>query len=198
MKKIATFALVIFAITINAFNASVSLQWDANTESDLQGYIFDYGIQSNPSETGSHINVGNITTYIIDIPIGIEYYFTVRAINTTGLVSLPSNEVIYTIPFPTYNLTVNNGTGDGNYHEGDIIPIIADLPEIGFQFKWWIGDTMILNNQLSPNTTALIPSMDVTVTAEYEEIPVPTPTPTPLPSPTPSPTPKGKKRGWIK
>lgn len=70
----------------------ISLAWDANTESDLAGYRVYYGTQSGAYS--SQTNLGKVTSVTISgLNDTATYYFTVRALNTAGLISDPSNEV---------------------------------------------------------------------------------------------------------
>ena len=64
-----------------------------------------------------------------------------------------------------YTLTVNNGSGDGTYLEGTRVTVSADPPPAGQQFSTWTGDTAILSNRLLSTTSALIPAMNVAITA---------------------------------
>lgn len=74
-----------------AMAGNVSLQWDANTESDLAGYKVYYGTASG--QYGTPITIGLTTTYTIsNLPAG-TYYFAVTAYNSSGLESGFSNEV---------------------------------------------------------------------------------------------------------
>lgn len=71
---------------------SVTLVWDANTETDLAGYIAYYGPASGVYTNA--IDVGNVTTVLItNLLDRFTYYFVVTAYNTSGLESEPSNEV---------------------------------------------------------------------------------------------------------
>jgi len=79
---------------LESFAASVTLQWDANTESDLSGYRVYYGTSS--SVYSQSIDVGNVTQATVpDLVGGTTYYFAVTAYNVSGLESAPSNEVSY-------------------------------------------------------------------------------------------------------
>ena len=69
----------------------------------------------------------------------------------------------------TYKLTVVNGSGSGPYPYGTSVPVSANAPKAGEQFNGWTGDVAILPIQdlNRTSTTALMPSMDVTITATY-------------------------------
>lgn len=70
----------------------------------------------------------------------------------------------------TYLLTVNGGTGTGEYNEDVSFDITAnDSSSVGKEFSHWIGDTHILNSIYSPTVTVTMPSYDVAVSAVYEE-----------------------------
>jgi uncharacterized repeat protein (TIGR02543 family) len=67
-----------------------------------------------------------------------------------------------------YALTVNSGTGDGEYEEGDVVQIVADAPPAGMEFNGWTGDTAFLADPNASTTNVTMPDGDVTVTATYE------------------------------
>ncbi|MEM1154282.1 MAG: hypothetical protein AAGI44_09080, partial [Pseudomonadota bacterium] len=76
-------------------------------------------------------------------------------------------------PVPTYSLTVNNGSGDGEFASGDEVQIVASAPPSGQEFDRWIinsGSAEIVNTN-SPETTLVMNSGAVTVTATYEDLP---------------------------
>lgn len=76
---------------------TVTLAWDANTETDLAGYRIHYG--DTPGSYSQTLDVGNITTATVsDLSPGGTYYFAVTAYNTAALESDPSNEVSFTVP----------------------------------------------------------------------------------------------------
>ena len=85
---------MLLASIVAVFAGSVRLAWDANTETDLAGYIMYYGVASRTYTNA--IDVGNVTTGAIsNLVDGTMYYFAVTAYNTSGLESDFSNEVIY-------------------------------------------------------------------------------------------------------
>lgn len=69
----------------------------------------------------------------------------------------------------TYELTVTNGSGDGEHEEGATITITADAAPEGKQFDTWTGDTDYLANAKSATTTVTMPKQNITVTATYKD-----------------------------
>ena len=89
----AAFApMLLVAFSLCNAAQSVTLAWDPNPEPDIAKYKVYYGTQSgNPDQS---FDAGNVTTTtVVNLADGTTYFFTVRAINTAGLESGPSNEV---------------------------------------------------------------------------------------------------------
>ena len=89
-------------------------------------------------------------------------------------ITMPSSDVsigAYYIPAVTYTLTVNNGTGDGNYTYGTAVAINADAPASSQLFSIWTGDTAGIANIYSPSTTFTMPSGNQVITATYVDKP---------------------------
>jgi len=75
---------------------SVTLAWNANTETDLAGYRLFF---SKDPAAWTHVKpLGLVTTATIELPASGTWFFIVTAKNTAGLESLPSNMVEYTTP----------------------------------------------------------------------------------------------------
>ena len=87
-------ALVLFPMI--AYGATVSLAWDANTESDLAGYKIYYGTTSgNYSQS---IDVGNTTEYTLTgLAENVTYYIAVTAYDLDNNESAYSVELVHTI-----------------------------------------------------------------------------------------------------
>lgn len=78
------------------------------------------------------------------------------------------------LPDPKYLVTVNNGTGSGEYEENVGVAISANAPAEGKEFDAWDGAeglTFISGNVNSANATFRMPAEAVTVTATYKDIP---------------------------
>ena len=70
----------------------------------------------------------------------------------------------------TFNVIVENGTGSGEYIEGDTVTIKADDPEIGEEFLKWKLTGLIVNDLTKHELTFTMPANDVTATALFEDI----------------------------
>jgi len=94
----------------------------------------------------------------------------IYAANTT--LTMPASNITITatyIPIPTYLLTVNNGSGDGNYEEGEVIPIVAEAAAPGEEFSHWAGDTAGIADIYQASTTVTMPAQALIITAMYKE-----------------------------
>jgi hypothetical protein len=76
---------------------SATLAWSPNPEPDVSSYVVYHGFASRsyPMLT----NVGNVTTATITgLKEGSNYFFAITAVNTSGLESDFSDEVVYRVP----------------------------------------------------------------------------------------------------
>ena len=74
------------------------------------------------------------------------------------------------IPPDTFTLTVNHGSGSGDYPANTLVPIEADPPEAGKMFSHWSGSHLenITNGEAS-STTYRMPNSNVTLVANYTD-----------------------------
>ena len=102
--------IIFLVLTSLSYSAEVTLAWDANTESDLAGYKLYYktgssgepyeGTRIDQGDSGISIRLDNLATS--DNPsfslTGLQdnefYYFVVTAVNSSGLESGYSTEVM--------------------------------------------------------------------------------------------------------
>ena len=66
-----------------------------------------------------------------------------------------------------YELTVNGGTGSGNYSAGTSVQIIAPEVSNGIPFDRWTGDTQYVENIFSSQTSVTLPASNITINATY-------------------------------
>jgi hypothetical protein len=85
-----------------------------------------------------------------------------RVIN--GTVDIGADE--YDFPV-LHALTVNQGTGSGQFAPGTRRTIVADHPAYAMQFAAWTGDTVNLDQALSATTIVTMPDADLAVTATF-------------------------------
>jgi hypothetical protein len=71
------------------------------------------------------------------------------------------------VPSGSYVLDVVSGSGDGIYPTGKRVIVRADPPPAGQKFAGWTSDIAILSNPFLPTTTAIMPSMNVSISATY-------------------------------
>src|SRR4051812_47817405 len=77
-----------------------TMTWNANSESDLAGYIVYYGL--NPGIYTANVNVGLVTSRLMTniAPIQRWWYFAVTAYDNSGNESVKSAEVRYYVSDP--------------------------------------------------------------------------------------------------
>jgi len=110
-KLFLVFIFFIFLLS-TSYAGIITLSWTApitNTDglplTNLAGFKIYYG--SGSGQYTSVVNVGNVTSYVLNLSQG-TYYFAVTAYNTSGNESVYSNEVLKvvgeSIPSPPSNL----------------------------------------------------------------------------------------------
>ena len=72
---------------------------------------------------------------------------------------------------PLHTLTVNSGSGDGDYEASTVVGIVADAPGVGKLFDVWTGDTGNIDDVNEANTTITMPTAAAEITATYEDDP---------------------------
>ena len=99
MKKLLKKLLLPSILFITTLAYSVTLSWDKNVESDVSGYVLYWGTTATGTYTHS-TNVGNVSTFLLsntNFTYMTKYYMVCTAVNTSGLESLPSNQIIFII-----------------------------------------------------------------------------------------------------
>jgi hypothetical protein len=95
---LATIACVLLAAA-RASAGQITLAWDPNTESNIAGYVVEYGPSSAPFT--QRVDVGNTTSWTLaDVTSGVVYSFRVIAYNTNGEYSDASAAIAATTDGP--------------------------------------------------------------------------------------------------
>lgn len=72
-------------------DASVSLAWNVDADPTVTGYNLYYGTVAGAENT--KVVVGNFNGQRVSLPTGTTYFFVVKAYNSAGVESVPSNEI---------------------------------------------------------------------------------------------------------
>jgi hypothetical protein len=109
--KAATYIAPPPNFSASAGDSSVTLNWNANSESAVTGYIVSYG---ETAALGTEIDVGDVTTYEISgLTNGITYYFAVHAVGdfpVIGSLDGTDSDIVAATPIGT---TPGDLDGDG-------------------------------------------------------------------------------------
>ncbi|NTX13139.1 hypothetical protein HUA76_20260 [Myxococcus sp. CA056] len=105
--------------------------------------------------------------YVFDQWTGATVASTTSATTTLTMPAAATTvTATYRVSSPTqYTLTVNSGSGDGQYTSGTQVTLTADAPASGYVFDQWTGATVA--NLTSATTTLTMPAAATTVTATY-------------------------------
>ena len=93
-------ALVFCVMALAASALALELAWNPNPEPNITGYELSYG--TTPGSYARTIAVDSIpSATLTDLLPGTTYYFSVRAVNSSGLKSAASQEISYQTPAAT-------------------------------------------------------------------------------------------------
>jgi hypothetical protein len=141
-------ALIIAALTASAQGqTSVTLGWDPSPDSAIAGYRLYDGAAS-----GTYTNVvavGRATSATIsNLVNGVTYFFAVTAYDTSGQESDFSDEISYTVPWPTDSLptlALTSPTNGAVYTAPATIEFAADVAPNGHtvsEMRFYIGNNI--------------------------------------------------------
>ena len=110
LARIVPLLAGLFLLTPDA--KSVTLAWDVDSDPTVVGYRLYYGTSSGSYTQNT--DVGNGTTVTItNLVVGFTYFFVVRAYNSFGLESPPSNEVFFNTSTGASGPVAKNFLGTG-------------------------------------------------------------------------------------
>ena len=122
-------------------------------------------VEAQPPPDGHYFSGWEGFTDILDDPSSSPTTATIPGIG----IDLWLTATYKPLPPGTSILEVIFGSGGGIYPTGTMVTVSADPPSAGRQFTGWRGDIAILSNPFLPTTTAIIPSMNVSVSATHSE-----------------------------
>ena len=127
---------------------SVTLAWDPSASSGIAAYrLYEGGASRTYTNV---IAAGNATTATApNLLSGATYYFAVTAVDSTGLESAYSNEIIYTVPLPTNlppTVALRVPTNGAVYTAPATIGLVAGVTANGHtisQVQFYNGSTLL-------------------------------------------------------
>lgn len=134
------------------------------------------------SGSGSYVEGEEVSIAADNAPDGQEFdkwtgdVSDVADVNSASTkITMPANDITITatykdvIALDKYSLTVESGSGGGEYYPGDEVTITANDPASGKVFDKWTGDISNVANVNSASTKVTMPSENISVTATYKE-----------------------------
>lgn len=101
MKSLLALLLALAALAAPAPAAqSVTLSWNANSETNLAGYRMYWGTATRSYQAPMSVLHPTTSATVTNLQAGLTYYFAVSAYTTDGLESDYSDEVSYSVPPP--------------------------------------------------------------------------------------------------
>ena len=127
--------------------------------------VYGYGLAK--SATGGTYNQGYVSGFW-DVnhtnPFTIPFKDNIGAGNPNPTVYYV---ILNEIPATIYTVTVNGGTGGGNYLPGWTVNVAANTPGVGQVFNYWSGDTSYLTSIYLTSATFTMPAAHVILTVNY-------------------------------
>jgi hypothetical protein len=142
---------------------------------DANGYVIVdavkfVAVNVFPWETVVTVAEGVVSHVDGGVVAGISYRYRIHTLLSGG--DGPSADSgLITVSEPggsAYALNVSSGSGDGTYHAGSVVRIEADSHPGTMVFAAWTGDTAVVTDRLSANTTVRMPAVAVNVGATYQ------------------------------
>jgi hypothetical protein len=167
-----------YVANVNSSGTTLTMPTQAQTVTATYVSVPTYALTVNSGTGDGSYYQSEVVNIVADAPQpgdmfdqwtgDVAYVADVHSSSTT--VTMPDSNVTVTATYVTavyYTLTVNSGTGDGDYTPGAVADITADAPPSGYSFSKWTGDTAYVANVNASSTTVTMPSQSVTVTATY-------------------------------
>jgi len=145
---------VYFDVTLARVELGNAATWNACTHREIQvPSAWSSGMITAAANRGSFPDGTTAYLYVVD---------GTGAVNSSGYP--------VTVTGVTYALTVNSGSGDGDYPWGTVVDIDADSAPSSKVFDKWIGDTAGIANVNNASTTLTMPAADQEITATYTDV----------------------------
>lgn len=142
------------------YSMQIKLDWK---ETDIMTYETLNSMIVNNINNLRTYSRSDLTWYPIASIANMDY-------NIANWLEIDINSLATQEPLPpdTYKLTIENGSGSGNYEANTVVTIRANPPNEGEVFSTWSGDHLEnIGNATASTTTYTMPHQDITLTANY-------------------------------
>jgi endoglucanase len=149
-----------------------------NSNKDIKAnFVKTYTLTVNNGSGSGDYDVGKEVAITADSPDegmlfdawtgDTDYVDTVA--NSSAIITMPAKDITVTATYKDqlFTLTVNNGSGSGDYAAGTDVAIAADSPDEGMIFDEWTGDVEFIDSISKSSATLIMPSKDIAVTATF-------------------------------
>ncbi len=166
-------------LTITNFDATVTA-----TYKDLPSYTLTVG---NGTGSGTYTE-GSVVNITANNPTdGFQFdawqgdILTVADINSANTtITITDSDLSINASYAEeeelFSLIVNNGQGSGSYTSGTVVSISANSAPIGQQFANWTGNVSSISDINAQTTSIVIDTVDMEISATYEDVIVSTET----------------------
>ena len=147
----ATFEEIIYNVTVTNGTASAT----------TAKYMTEITVTADSPEEDKTFDKWEVTGLVIDSAELLKKEITFN---------MPAGDVSFTAkykPVEKYEVVVNGGTGGGVYIAGSSVTVTADTPKEGKAFDKWTAEGVELSGATSETVEFIMPSGNVTLTANY-------------------------------
>ncbi|MCL2757606.1 MAG: InlB B-repeat-containing protein, partial [Coriobacteriia bacterium] len=171
-----------YTYTVIAESDAMGVFSNPATATMLNDYTVTFKYNNSQSDWVQTVTSGEKADYPIEDPIREGFVFA-GWYKDAGFVSaydfnapVTASITLYAkwtaVAVPTYEVTVNSGTGGGSYAAGEKVDITADAAPAGKTFDRWTTTSGVIFAAATNETTSFVmPSSAVTVTATYKDLP---------------------------
>jgi|GEM_PF-985877 len=146
----------------------LTFRWNVSSEFSFDTLSFYVDNVLTAQISGKDVTWSSVTNTVLTAgPHTFKWEYAKDGDTSVGQDCAWIADVVWT---PRSTLTVDNGSGDGDYFVGDIVPVTADAASEHFTFDQWAGDTNGLTDPFAATTQFVMPGNVAWLTATYKPI----------------------------
>ncbi len=146
----------------------LTFRWNVSSEYYFDTLSFYVDDVLTAQISGKNVTWTSVTNTVMTAgPHIFKWEYAKDADTSVGQDTAWIADVVWT---PRSSLTVEQGSGDGDYFIGDVVPVTADVAPEHFTFDRWTGDTNGVADVFASTTPFTMPGMSALLTATYTPI----------------------------